>query len=358
MRHIPIKKLFSISMALLFTGALAACDATPPSASAGSELAASAASEPVLTSTPAVDASLPKESEPAGSNILVAYFSHSGNTEALANMVSESTGGDLFRIETVTPYPDDYDATVDIASDEQAENARPELATHVGNMDSYDAVFIGYPNWWGTMPMALFTFMEEYDFAGKTVIPFATHAGSGLGRGPDDLAKLVPEATLLEGLALSGNSVDSAEAEVEEWVASLGIKPTPTDTQSGIVVPAQGTGIILTYGETEMTATLYDSATTRDFLALLPLTLEAHVYGGREYAAPMEATISADGEAIDDYSNGDVTFYPPGNSLAVFYANEATSNQASLIRMGRITSDLSLFEGLPDNTPLTVEIAG
>jgi flavodoxin len=133
-------------------------------------------------------------------NILVAYFSHTGNTRVIANQIHENVGGDIFEIVTVDPYPDDYNACVDKAKQEQDDNSRPELATKVENMDSYDVVFVGYPNWWGTMPMAVFTFLEEYDFSGKTIVPFCTHEGSGLGRSVEDIKELCPQSTILEGL--------------------------------------------------------------------------------------------------------------------------------------------------------------
>ena len=164
-----------------------------------------------------------KTSEPEGQNdILVVYFSQTGNTETIANMIAEHTGSDLFRVETVTPYPDEYNDLIEVAKQEQDNDKRPELASAVEGMGSYQTVFIGFPNWWGTMPMAMFTFLESYDFAGKTVIPFCTHEGSALGRSERDIAKLIPEAELLEGLAVRGSNVDSAEDDVVDWLEGLG----------------------------------------------------------------------------------------------------------------------------------------
>ena len=110
--------------------------------------------------------------------ILIAYFSHSGNTKVVANSIKENIGGDIFEIKTSLSYPTSYNAVVDKAKKEQNANDRPELISHVENMDSYNVIFIGYPNWWGTIPMAEFTFLEEYNFSGKTIIPFCTHANT------------------------------------------------------------------------------------------------------------------------------------------------------------------------------------
>lgn len=129
--------------------------------------------------------------ENSNNKILVAYFSRSGNTEKIANEIHNIVGGDIIKIETVKQYPSDYNATTAEARTEQDENARPELKTKIDNIEQYDTIFVGYPNWWGTMPMALFTFFEEYDFNEKTVIPFCTHEGSGLGRSEDDIKGII-----------------------------------------------------------------------------------------------------------------------------------------------------------------------
>ncbi|QYK65469.1 MULTISPECIES: flavodoxin [Paenibacillus] len=155
--------------------------------------------------------------------ILVAYFSISGNTEIIANQIQESVGGDIFKIETAAPYPADYDDLTDQAQQEQNDNFRPELANQVDNMDSYDVIFLGYPNWWGTIPMALFTFLEENDLSGKKIVPFTTHDGSGFGRSISDIEKLSPEATIVEGFSVRGKSADSSQEDVSEWLAGLEI---------------------------------------------------------------------------------------------------------------------------------------
>jgi flavodoxin len=160
-----------------------------------------------------------------GGKILVAYFSWGGNTRLIANQIHQSVGGDIFEIKTVTPYPTQYTPTTEVAKREQQADARPILAARVNNMDSYDVIFLGYPNWWGTIPMALFTFLEQYDFSGKTIIPFCTHEGSALGRSVSDITKLAPQATVLEGLAVRGGRVggDSARDAVTQWLNRLDI---------------------------------------------------------------------------------------------------------------------------------------
>lgn len=168
---------------------------------------------------------------------LIAYFSRAGhnyvsgnivnlpvgNTEVVANMIQEITNGDLFCIDPVNPYPDDYTETTDVAGKELRKNARPEITSHVEDMDSYNVIFLGYPNWWGTMPMPVFTFLEEYDFSDKIIIPFCTHEGSGLGRSERDIAKLCPQSTIMDGLAIRGGDVENAQNKVYEWLHKIGM---------------------------------------------------------------------------------------------------------------------------------------
>lgn len=186
--------------------------------------------------------------EGSGNNILVAYFSRVGNTvwedgvdavtsatlnvvdgefagnaQLLAGMAQQATGGDLFLIQTVDTYPSDYRDTTGKAWDEQSKDARPALASHVENMDQYDTIVLIYPNWWGTLPQALFTFLEEYDFSGKTILPLCTHEGSQLGNSESAIASLCPGAKLSDGLAVRGSNARTAQSEVESWLSAAGL---------------------------------------------------------------------------------------------------------------------------------------
>lgn len=150
--------------------------------------------------------------------ILIAYFSKTGNTQEVAKQIQTIVGGDLFEIATQEPYPTEYRPTVDQAKKEQETNFRPQLSTTVQNLESYDIVYLGYPNWWGTMPMPVFTFMESYNFSGKTIVPFCTHEGSRLGRSVTDIRSLAPQANVLEGLAIRGSDAKSSQNEVTNWL--------------------------------------------------------------------------------------------------------------------------------------------
>lgn len=190
------------------------------------------------------------ESSEAGaqSSLLVAYFSYAenaalpddvdasasasiqpwngaltGNTGVVADMIAQATGADLFSIRTVEQYPDTYDATIDQGQQEQSDGARPELATHLENLDSYDTIFLGFPNWWGDMPMAVYTFLDEVDLSGKMVIPFVTSGGSGFSNTISTIQQMEPQATVQEGLSIGASSATGAQQQVESWLSELGL---------------------------------------------------------------------------------------------------------------------------------------
>ncbi len=161
----------------------------------------------------------------AGASIVVRDNEKLGNTEYVAKLIQQTVGGDLFRIETIEAYPLDHDPLVDLAADEQGENKRPELNSHIENIDQYETVILGFPNWWADLPMPVYTFLEEYDFGTKTIIPFVTHGGSGFSGTIRTISELQPDAHVSENtLSLSRNAVADSEAEVVSWAESLGIE--------------------------------------------------------------------------------------------------------------------------------------
>lgn len=153
---------------------------------------------------------------------LIAYFSWSGNTEAVAQEIQAQTGADLFEIVPAEPYTDDYDELLDIAQEEQSSDARPAIAETV-DLSSYDTVYLGFPNWWGDMPMILYTFLDEYDLSGKTVAPFNTSGGSGFSGSLDTIAQMEPEAEITEGISLGSEEAEDCADEVAEWLANMGM---------------------------------------------------------------------------------------------------------------------------------------
>ena len=141
-----------------------------------------------------------------------------GNTEVAAGIIAELTGADLFKIEQVQPYSKNYNECIAQAQSDQKRDARPELVRYPESIDGYDEIYLGYPNYWSTMPMEVFTFLEHFDFSGKTIKPFCTHEGSGLGSSVRDIKKTCPNAIVAEGLAIRGGNVLGAKDIIERWV--------------------------------------------------------------------------------------------------------------------------------------------
>ena len=233
-----MKKVCSILLSMAMLLSLAACSGGEPAASessaseaptASSEVSSQPASESaemsaVLEEPASSEEPVASEESNEAGGTLIAYFSWSGNTEQMAQTIQAEIGGDLFKIEPAVPYMEDYDTLLDIAQQEQAEDARPELAAQVENWDSYDVIFVGYPNWWSDAPMAVYTFLEAYDFTGKTLIPFNTSASGGFGRSLSGIEESAAGATILEGLALTEGELGNVQSEVSSWLAGLGLE--------------------------------------------------------------------------------------------------------------------------------------
>lgn len=152
---------------------------------------------------------------------LVVYFSWSGNTENVAQAIQSSTNADIFKIEAEQPYSDDYDAVVDLAKEEQSDNARPAIKNHIENISEYDVIYVGYPNWWGDMPMILYTFFDEYDLSNKIIAPFCTSGGSGLSNTVNEIKDLEPNATVTDGLHIGSSSANNPNDAVDNWLKEI-----------------------------------------------------------------------------------------------------------------------------------------
>ena len=237
-----MKKLMAILMFFSIIFALTACvENAAPESPADSPPSTAAPTQPPETKPPSTESTpemLEPDEEADITNILVAYFSRTGenynvgvvekgNTAIVAEIIAEQTGGTLFEIQPVTPYPEGYEDTKVIATQEKNDNARPAIFGTVDDIDSYDIIFIGYPIWWGTNPMIVNTFLESYDLSGKTLIPFCTAAGSGFGSSVSDIEVLCPDVEFLEGFTVPGadaqNSQSDVESSVIDWLDRIAI---------------------------------------------------------------------------------------------------------------------------------------
>ena len=242
-----MKKLTALFLSLMLVFSLAACGSnqqTGKTESASKTTSEPETSEEAVSTTPSEQES--ETSQESGNNALVVYFSMPetttpdnmtqeednsvvvidgevlGNTQYVAYIIQENTGADIFRIEPEIPYPTDHDTLVDLAAEEQDSDARPAIKDHVENLEQYDIVFIGYPNWWGDMPMILYSFFDEYDFSGKIIVPFNTHGGSGFSNTISTIMELEPNATVDEdGFTVSRNNVQDAEPDIIAWLENL-----------------------------------------------------------------------------------------------------------------------------------------
>ena len=159
----------------------------------------------------------------AGENYFGGTYRHIsvGNTEKAAQMLAEITGGELCKIAQAEPYSEDYQTCIAQAKADLKKKARPAVLNLPDSLDGYDEIYLGYPNYWGTMPMAVYTFLEHYDLTGKTIHPFCTHEGSGLSRTVQDIQKAAPGARVTKGLAIHGSSVDGVKPALETWIREV-----------------------------------------------------------------------------------------------------------------------------------------
>ncbi len=222
-----MKKIGSILIVFTLLFSLAACSNTN-----NEEYSAPTPQSSESSSTPTEEAdysssnpeSSASEAEPteAGSKSLVVYFSWSGNTTNVAKSIQSQTDSDIFEIVPATPYSDDYDTVVDFAQQEQRENARPAIANSIENIADYDVIYVGFPNWWGDMPMILYTFFDSYDLSGKMIAPFCTSGGSGLSNTVNEMKDLEPNGTVTDGLHIGSGSSSNPDSAVSEWLSEIG----------------------------------------------------------------------------------------------------------------------------------------
>ncbi len=195
-----------------------------------------------------------------------AGYIEKGNTAIMAAVIAEETGGDLFEIQTVIPYPDDYASMLRVAQNEIDTNARPELASHIDNMAEYDIIFIGYPIWHGKMPQAIYSFIESYDLTGKTVIPFNTHEGSGQSGTQQAMERALPGNTVLQGLAVRGKTAqedpERTQKLISEWLEELNMKKASSSAEADVLATYEAIQQAMINKDIETLDRLYQDGTT------------------------------------------------------------------------------------------------
>ena len=373
-----MKKIISLFMALTMVLSLAACSTN----------------QSPSESTPEESRSQTNESTPTPSNTngknLVVYFSMPdnvddstvvidgetlGNTQYMAYVIQETVGADIFRIEPETPYPTDHDELVDLASEEQSNNARPAIKNTIENFDTYENIFVGYPNWWGDMPMILYSFFDKYDFSGKTIIPFNTHGGSGFSGTISTIKELEPNADVLDGKSISRNDIQDAEQEIVDWVNSLDLKQAEEQPDSSAEeqqpTDEAGKTLVVYYsaiGNTENVANYIATATDGDLFELEPAEpysdadlnwMDDNSRVVREYDNPDERDIALVKSTVENWDEYDTIFigYPIWWGIAAWpvdgfiEANDFTGKTV-------IPFATSSSSGLGESGELLAEMAG
>ena len=271
-----------------------------------------------------------------------------GTTEYVANLIRQETGGDIHTIQTKEAYPADFDAVVSQNHEEQDAGIMPELSESDLDMSQYDTVFIGYPIWATNAPQAIFSFLSEYDLSDKTVVPFCTHDGYGAGSSYTNIAELISnEKEVLEGLAIEAEDVQDSADTVKQWLQDIGISGQKEET-----------AIKVTIGDVTLDGVLYDTALAGEIQNQFPLTVSMGGFGGREYYGGIGFTPeNTDGGQLY-FENGDITYCSTNNTMAIFYAQTDNPDLTmEVIPVGKITSDLKVFDELPDHVDVTFSFA-
>ena len=269
-----------------------------------------------------------------------------GNTAIMAGHIHDLVGGDLFSIQVQEPYPGNYDDCLDRAADELDANARPALKTHVEDFTRYDTIFLGMPNWWYSCPMAVLTFVEEYDFAGKTVIPFVAHGTGGISGSVRDMSASLPDdCTVLAPIGVYRPDIATCQPRIEEWLSGIDI-PLATGAASALRLTLED--------GTSVTVTLEDNSASRSLIAQLPLTLEFEDYNGIEKIAYLNDGLDlSDAPASCDPQVGTLAYYAPWGNLSVFYNDFRQSE--GLIPLGHFDGGIEAFGSQTENYTVLLE---
>ena len=368
-----MKKLLTPLMALALAIVFTACQAAPnssvlsspaPSESSqfssavGESAASSQLEEP--SEAPAESSALENSSE-TGENggVLIAYFSWAenavlegevdamtspsvsdpGNVQQLAGWIQEETGGELFSIRVTDPYPSDWDACLERANEERGQDARPALVEpQVENLDQYDTVFLGYPNWWYGVPMALLTFLDENDLTGKDVYLFCSHGTGGLARSVEIITEAAPEANISDNIFdCYEEDAPASQGDIQAWVAELGFSQpqgtTSSETEGSNVETNQ---ISVTCGDLQVVYALNDSPAAQSLLSQLPLTVEVEDFSTNEKVFYPPQELDTTDTPLAEGGAGTLAYYAPWGDVVLFY--DSFSANGSLYELGEAVS--------------------
>ena len=378
-----MKKLLTPLMALALAIVFTACQAAPSSSvlsspapsessqlsSAVEEGAASSSQLAEPSEAPAESSALEDSPEAVESSVFIAYFSWAenavleegvdamtspsvsdpGNVQQLAGWIQEETGGELFSIQITDPYPSDWDVCLERANQERGQNARPALVEpQVENLDSYDTVFLGYPNWWYGVPMALLTFLEENDLSGKDVYLFCSHGTGGLARSVEIITEAVPEANISDNIFdCYEEDAPASQGDIQAWVGELGFsQPQETTSIEMEESNVETNQISVTCGDTQVVYELNDSSAAQSLLSQLPLTVEVEDFSTNEKVFYPPQELDTSDTPLAEGGAGTLAYYAPWGDVVLFY--DSFSANGSLYELGEAVSgaeDISQMTG-------------
>lgn len=267
-----------------------------------------------------------------------------GTTEYVANRIADEVGTDLHRIETVNPYTADFDELRNVNHEEMDQNYLPKLKENDLDISAYDTIFIGYPIWASDVPQAVLSFLTMYDLSGKRVIPFCTHDGYGAGGSYQTIAE-TSHALNLEGLAIEAKDVLTAEDTIKNWLMDIGI------------LESKETAIQITIGDIALQGVLYDTALAEEIKEYFPLTISMGEYGGREYYGGVDFYPENVDGGQKNFEDGEITYCEAHHNMAIFYAQSQKPNlSVDVIPIGKVTSDLSIFNDLDSREDITFSL--
>ena len=361
--------LMALALAIVFTACQTAPSSSVPSSPAPSESsqissvveegAASSSQLAEPSEAPAESSALEDSPEAVESSVFIAYFSWAenavleegvdamtspsvsdpGNVQQLAGWIQEETGGELFSIQVTDPYPSDWDVCLERANQERGQNARPALVEpQVENLDSYDTVFLGYPNWWYGVPMALLTFLEENDLSGKDVYLFCSHGTGGLARSVEIITEAAPEANISDNIFdCYEEDAPASQGDIQAWVAELGLsQPQETTSIEMEESNVETNQISVTCGDTKVVYELNDSSAAQSLLSQLPLTVEVEDFSTNEKVFYPPQELDTTDTPLAEGGAGTLAYYAPWGDVVLFY--DSFSANGSLYELGEAVS--------------------
>ncbi len=378
-----MKKILSVFLAMTMLFSLAACGTTEDqenssaepsdsgSAVSGQEASnsESANSESSEMETAAPESELTEAgAEEQGSNILVAYFSWAdnailaddvdavaspsvvppGNVQQLAGWVQEETDGDLFSIRVTEPYSSDWDECLERANQERSDNARPALVENVENLEQYDTILLGYPNWWYGVPMALLTFLEQNDLSGKQVYLFCSHGTGGLANSVELITEAAPNAEISDNIFdCYEEEAASSQEDIQAWVRELGLgaveEPAENAAAQQISVQFEGGTVIYELNGSTAAASLYEQ---------LPLTVEVEDYSTNEKIFYPPEELDTGDTPLAQAGAGTLAYYAPWGNVVMFYGDY--NENPSLFELGQMISGGDLVSGMTGTITIDV----